>query len=79
MPLGLGDPVVIGIVVVSGLMVGIAIALVIAVMAERRRYIDMFADWDSVIESGKGTLAALREREEELLSCVDGRKLISRI
>ena len=79
MLVGLGDPVVIGIVVVSGLMVGIAIALVIAVMAERRRFIDMFADWDSVIESEKGTLAALREREEELLSCVDGRKLMSRI
>ena len=71
---------VVGIVVGSGLVVGIAIFLVIMVMVERRRFIErkeaMFADWDSVIESEKGTLAALRWTERELLSCVDGRKLI---
>ena len=64
----------------SGLVVGIAIFLVIMVMVERRRFIErkeaMFAGWDSVIESEKGTLAALRWTERELLSCVDGRKLI---
>ena len=61
------DPLVVAIVVASGLIVGIAIFLVIMVMVERRRFIErkeaMFADRDSVIESEKGTLAALRERE----------------
>ena len=75
------DPLVVGIVVASGLIVGIAIFLVIMVMVERRRFIErkeaMFADWDSVIESEKGTLAVFCEREGgELLSCVDRRKLI---
>ena len=72
----LADPVVIGIVVVSGLIVGIAISLVIAVMAERRRFIErkeaMFADWDSVTDSEKGTLAALRERGSFRLAWMDG-------
>ena len=42
---------------------GIAVSLVIAMLVERRRFIErreaMFPDWDSVIESEKGTLAAL--------------------
>ena len=65
------DPTVVGIVVVSGLIVGVAIFLVIAVMVERRRFIErkeaMFADWDSVVESEKGALAALREGERTFL------------
>lgn len=54
------DPTVVGIVVVSGIIVGMAIFTVIAVMVERRRFKKrkeaMFADWDSVIKSEKGTL-----------------------
>ena len=48
---------------------GIAIFLIIAVMVGRRRFIErkeaMFADWDSVVEYEKGTLAAEREGERE--------------
>ena len=76
------DPVVVFIVVVSGLIAGMMIALVIAMLIERRRFMErneaMFADWDSVLESEKGTLAAFSERERELLPCVDRRKLIER-
>lgn len=45
---------------VLGLIVGVTLSLVIAVMVERRRYVErreaVFADWD--VESEKGTLTA---------------------